>query len=148
MASVLNEQQREALCRRVASLSPSSQARWGRMCVAAMLAHLCRSAQMALGDLAVRPAGPRPFQMFPLKHLFLYVLPFPRNVATAPELLSAQAEPFEASQASLQGLLQRLSAGPISGVGPVHPLFGQLSRQEWGVLMHKHVNHHLRQFGA
>jgi hypothetical protein len=148
MASVLNERQREALCHRLASLTPSSSAGWGRMDVAAMLAHLCRSARMALGDLAVKSAGKRAFQMFPLKHLFLYVAPFPKNVATAPELLSAQAEPFQGGQAALLELLRRLGAGPTTGAGPVHPFFGKLSRREWGVLMHKHIDHHLRQFGV
>jgi hypothetical protein len=148
MASVLNEQQRDVLCQRVAALTPSSSARWGRMSVAAMLTHLCRSVQVAVGDLAVQSAGKRAFQLFPLKHLFIYVLPFPKNVATAPELLSAQAQPFEVGQAAALDLLRRLGAGPTAGAGPVHPFFGQLSRREWGVLMHKHVDHHLRQFGA
>lgn len=86
--------------------------------------------------------------MFPLKHLILYVLPFPKGAPTAPELLVAEPGPVAAGQTSLQELLERVGAGPAKGLGPVHPLFGQISRQEWGVLMHKHVDHHLRQFGV
>ena len=29
-----------------------------------------------------------------------------------------------------------------------HPAFGDLTHESWGVLLHKHVDHHLRQFGA
>lgn len=28
------------------------------------------------------------------------------------------------------------------------PVFGALDRHEWGVLAHKHFDHHLRQFGV
>jgi len=148
MRSVLNEKERQVLCRRVASLTGSSVPRWGRMNVAAMLAHLCQSSRMALGELPVRPKGKRAFQVFPLKHLILYVVPFPKGTPTSPELLVAEPGPVAAGQASLEELLQRVGTGPTEGVGPVHPLFGELSRKEWGVLMHKHVDHHLRQFGV
>ena len=29
-----------------------------------------------------------------------------------------------------------------------HSFFGRLTPEEWAVLMYKHVDHHLRQFGA
>ena len=31
---------------------------------------------------------------------------------------------------------------------PLHPAFGRLSTNEWGVLGYKHTNHHLTQFGV
>jgi hypothetical protein len=148
MRSVLNESDRDALGRRIAFLNPASTPRWGRMTVERMLAHLCQSARMALGELPVKPRGKRAFQVFPLKHLLLYVVPFPRGAPTAPELLAATPGPVEVEQRSLQGLLERLGTGPAGGAGPVHPLFGRLSRQEWGALVFKHSDHHLRQFGV
>jgi hypothetical protein len=90
----------------------------------------------------------RGFQVFPLKHLLLYVLPFPHGAPTAPELLVREPEPFEAVRQSLLELLERAGTEPMQGQGPVHPLFGQLTRREWGVVLHKHMNHHLTQFGA
>jgi hypothetical protein len=148
MRSVLDEGDRKALCRRVASLTAHSSPQWGRFTVATMLAHLCQSTRMALGELPVKPRGRVAFQRFPLKHLILYVFPFPKGAPTAPELLAAPPGPFEADQSTLQTLLERLGAGPCDGAGPVHPLFGPLSRKEWGALAYKHSDHHLRQFGV
>ncbi len=148
MPSVLREPDRAALRRRVESLTPSSTARWGRMTVAAMLEHLCRSVSMSLGELPVEPRNKRAFQVFPLKHLVLYVLPFPHNAPTAPELLVQEMGAFEVAQPSLLKLLERAGKGPVDGEGPVHPLFGRLSHREWGVLLHKHISHHLSQFGV
>jgi len=148
MRSVLNEADRSALCRRVASLPPAATARWGRMSAERMLAHLAQSARMALGELPVKPKGRRAFHVFPLKHLILYVLPFPKGAPTAPELLAGPPESLEAHRQALLELVERLGTGPAHGPGPEHPLFGPLTRQEWGVLVHKHSDHHLRQFGA
>jgi hypothetical protein len=148
MRSVLIENDREALGARIASLTPGSSARWGRMTVDRMLAHLCQSARMALGELPVRPAGKRAFQVFPLKHLILYVFPFPKGAPTAPELLTGPHTPVEDEKRALLELLARLGSGPGEGPGPTHPLFGPLSWPEWGALVYKHSDHHLRQFGA
>ncbi len=148
MRSVLNPRDCAQLSQRVASVAESSTPRWGKMTALAMLSHLCRASLMALGELPVQPHGKRVFQVFPMKHLMLYALPFPKGVPTAPELLEDEQRSFAAAQALLQSLLQRIGAAPTTGMGPTHPLFGRLSWQEWGALMHKHADHHLRQFGA
>jgi hypothetical protein len=148
MRSVLIDRDREALGRRVAGLTPGASALWGRMTVDRMLSHLSQNARMALGELPVKPRGKRAFQVFPLKHLILYVLPFPKGAPTAPELLAGPPMAVEDEKSTLVDLLARLGGGPREGTGPTHPLFGPLTRQEWGALVYKHSDHHLRQFGA
>lgn len=148
MGSILNERDRTAICSRMRSLSASSTARWGRMNLTGMLEHLRLSAQMAVGELAVASSNKRAFQVFPLKHLILYVLPFPKGAPTATELLPGAAETVEEERAAVLALLDRIGAGPQEGAGPAHPLFGPMSRREWGAVTYKHVDHHLKQFGA
>lgn len=148
MGSILNESDRTATRKRLGSLSPSSTARWGQMNVTGMLQHLRLSAQMAVGEIEVASKTKRVFQVFPLKHLILYVLPFPKGAPTAPELIPEAAESFEEERATLLQLLDRIGTGPQDGTGPAHPLFGPLSWREWGAATYKHVDHHLKQFGA
>lgn len=148
MGSILNENDRADIGRRMRSLSASSTARWGSMDVAAMLQHLRLSALMAVGELAVPSVNKRPLQVFPLKHLLLYVVPFPKGAPTAPELKPRVATSFEEERAALLDLYERIGTGLRDGVGPEHPLFGSLSRRQWGVATYKHTNHHLKQFGA
>jgi hypothetical protein len=114
----------------------------------AMLAHLKLAALMALGELPVANKSKRAFQVFPIKHLILHVVPFPKGAPTAPELLAPDSAPFDAIRSELVTLVERLAEGPRDGFGPVHPLLGRLSFREWGVATHKHTDHHLRQFGA
>ena len=148
MGTILNERDRAALDSRVRSLSVSSTARWGSMDVAGMLRHLRLATLMALGEYSVPSANKRAFQVFPLKHLILYVLPFPKGAPTAPELKSEAAASFEEERTALLELLERIGTGLRDGMGPDHPLFGPLSWREWGVATYKHTDHHLRQFGA
>ena len=148
MGSILNESDRAAIVSRLHSLSASSTARWGKMSVVGMLRHLGLSAQMGLGQIPVASANKRPFQVFPLKHLILYVFPFPKGAPTVPELKPGEVASFEEERASVLDLLDRIGAGPREGAGPAHPLFGPLSWQEWGVVAYKHTDHHLKQFGA
>ena len=148
MGSILNNEERSAIVRRMQSLSASSTARWGSMDVLGMLQHLRLSARMALGELEVPSVNKRAFHAFPLKHLILYVLPFPKGAPTAPELKPVDAVSFEEERAALLELLERIGTGPREGGGPAHPLFGPLTRREWGVVTYKHADHHLKQFGA
>jgi hypothetical protein len=148
MGSILKESDRAALASRMRRLSDSSTARWGKMSVTEMLHHLRLSGQMAVGELEVADANKRAFQRFPLKHLILYVLPFPKGAPTAAELLPDAAATFEEERAAVLALLDQIGVGPQDGAGPAHPLFGPMSRREWGTVTYKHVDHHLKQFGA
>jgi len=148
MRSILNEGDRAEITTRMRSLSVSSTGRWGSLDLTGMLQHLRLSALMTLGELSVPSANKRVFQMFPLKHLILYVLPFPKGAPTAPELKPSVAAALEEERKALLELLERIGTGPREGAGPAHPLFGPLTWREWGVVTYKHADHHLRQFGA
>jgi hypothetical protein len=148
MGTILNEGDRAEIVRRLQSLSASSTGRWGSMDVVAMLQHLCLSARMTVGELSLPSSNKRAFQMFPLKHLILHVLPFPKGAPTAPGLKPSSSGSFETERAALLDLIERIGTGPREGGGPAHPLFGPLTWREWGVVTYKHADHHLKQFGA
>ena len=113
-----------------------------------MLQHLRLAALMTVGELQVPSANKRPFQMFPLKHLLLYVLPLPKGAPTAPALKPTVSVQFEEERAAVLELFERMGTGLRDGMGPDHPLFGPLTWREWGVATYKHADHHLKQFGA
>src|SRR5262245_16911917 len=148
MGSILKEADRAEIVGRLQSLSASSTRKWGSLDVTGMLQHLNLSARMTLGELPVASSNKRVFQTFPLKHLILYVLPFPKGAPTAAELKPADASSFEEERTALLELMERIGTGAREGMGPDHPLFGPLSWREWGVATYKHTDHHLKQFGA
>src|SRR5215216_4118884 len=139
MGSILNEIDRAAIVSRMQSLSVSSSRRWGRMDVVGMLQHLHLSMRMTVGELEVPSANKRVFQVFPLKHLILYVLPFPKGAPTAPELKPTVTASLEKERAAVLELIERIATGAREGAAPDHPLFGPLTWREWGVVTYKHA---------
>jgi hypothetical protein len=77
--------------------------------------------------------------------------PIRRNSPSSPELFMAdptQCE-FERERAQLIQAIDRLvTAGAAGCTQHPHPFFGPLKPQQWAILMYKHVDHHLRQFGV
>ena len=147
MRSVFHQNDRLSLARRLDAVTSGSTARWGRMDSRQMLTHLTDSIRMALGELEVRPrSGPLRFPL--LRHAIIHWLPFPKGAPTAPELLMRRADDCDAERAVLKHLLERLGAMEGAREWPEHPAFGRLGSRDWGVLVHRHVDHHLRQFGA
>jgi hypothetical protein len=147
MKSVFHQADRLALSHRLDAVTTASTPLWGRMDSRQMLAHLSDGVRMALGELDVRPKG-GPLRFAPLRHAIIYWVPFPKGAPSAPELLARRAEDWDAERAALKHLLERLGALEGAREWPDHPAFGRMRSRDWGALMHKHVDHHLRQFGA
>lgn len=148
MKSLRNESDRLEILRRFNALTPELQPQWGRFTAGKMLCHLIDAFRMAHGELATKPPTRRAFTVFPLKHLFLFVIPFPKNVRTAPELLTTDPSTFEQDRQACSALIERYARTPAAGDGPSHPFFGVLTWAQWGVLQWRHTDHHLRQFGV
>lgn len=147
MASIWNDADRNELVRRAWSLTPSHTARWGKFSVGGMLAHLNDSARMATGDLPVAAKAPPFLKWAPVRYLLIHVLPMPKGAPTAPELLArTTAADLAQEQQAFQNLFDALPRR--ASLAPAHPAFGPMTRDEWGLLIHKHTDHHLRQFGA
>ena len=149
MKTIYNPGDRDSLLSRIASLQPGATRLWGKMTAAQMLAHLV----IAVDDAA----GGRAFKQSLLGRLVTPLIrssifgekPFGKNAPTHPTYVVSGAGDFEAARGRLAQLVGRLAdEGPAVADGRVHPFFGRLTGAEWGVLIHKHVDHHLRQFGA
>jgi len=61
----------------------------------------------------------------------------------------AQERDLKAERERLRGLIERFVAGGRAGCTThPHSFFGKLTPEEWAILMYKHLDHHLRQFGV
>jgi hypothetical protein len=120
------------------------------MSPAQMLAHCSKGLEMAAGEIrpprvligriiggVIRRAALRDDK------------PMMRNSPTSKELVVENDGDFAAEHARLGSLIDRIAAaGPAGCTSHPHAFFGPLSADEWGILMYKHLDHHLRQFGA
>ncbi|MEZ5291254.1 MAG: DUF1569 domain-containing protein [Vicinamibacterales bacterium] len=147
MATIWNHPARTALVMRAGALTPGHRARWGQFGVSGMVAHLNDSMRMALGDLTVHAKAPSILRWAPVRYLVIHLLPMPKSAPTAPELLARTSGADLARELeTFVALLARFD-GRVS-LAATHPVFGRMTSDDWGALIHKHTDHHLRQFGA
>jgi hypothetical protein len=135
---------------RILKLRPESERRWGTMNAAQAVAHCSGGLEMALGD--TRPKRGLIGWVFGwiIKPLALgNDEPMRRNTPTMPEMVVADERELGNERRRLIGLIDRFAAaGPAGCTTYPHSFFGRLTPQQWAVLMYKHLDHHLRQFGA
>lgn len=150
MHTLWNESDRGDMLGRFDRLRPDSSAHWGRMSAPQMLAHIGDSMRMAIGAVRVEPRR-TPLRFTPIKQLVIYGLPSaPRNLPTAPELRKTPPGVWGEDLRDAKELIRRavVRYHQPTSKWPDHPAFGRLSSRAWGVLLYKHLDHHLRQFGV
>ena len=136
--------------KRIGELTPASQRQWGTMTASQALAHCSAAMEMATGDKLL----PRMFIGRLLGGLVKSKAihsgePLKRNTPTARDLVIKDDRVLVKEQERLCGLVDRFAtAGPQGCTKHPHTFFGPLTPEEWATLMYKHLDHHLRQFGA
>ena len=139
----------EEVISRIDKLQANSPRQWGKMDVAQMMAHCSAALDMASGQI-------NPPRMLigrliggMVKPIYTNEKPFSKNNPTDKKLLVTDQRDFFREQQQLKIKVRQFHEG---GEGRCtrhpHPFFGALTAQEWSRGMYKHLDHHLRQFGA
>jgi len=140
----------EEVKERVARLRPDSERLWGKMNPAQMLAHCSAAIGMAVGETCPpRILLGRLLGRVAKKSLIVNGEPMRRNSMTEKSVLVTDERDFVVERQRLRESIDRFAAGG-PGICTKHPhfFFGPLTPVEWAVLMHQHLDHHLRQFGV
>lgn len=150
MKSILNDADRKEVLGRVARVRPDSARQWGRMSPHGMVCHLADAFASVLGDREAKDhstlLGRTAMKWFALST----PVPWPKGVPTLPEADQERGgtKPvdFDADLARLLALAEAFPSR-LDATSMRHPLFGRMSRGEWGRWAYRHVDHHARQFG-
>jgi hypothetical protein len=139
----------QELIGRIDSLTPTAQARWGKMNAEQMVAHLTDALKLATGELTAKPKK-MIFRYPPFRQFVAYLMPIPKGAPTLPELRRRESDAGTLAQnrAELARVLRDIASRSAQKEWPEHPAFGNLGRRAWGVLGYRHADHHLRQFGV
>ena len=137
---------KQDIINRINQLTPQSQALWGKMNVAQMLAHC----QMPLGVATGKHILKGSFFLKLIGSLFKKKLfneePFQHNLPTAKSFIIANPNEFEKEKQNLVDMVNSFSETAMSG--EPHPFFGKMTKEEWSKGTWKHLDHHLQQFGV
>jgi hypothetical protein len=149
MNTLFDDTDRAALVARINALQPAAARQWGKMNPAQMLCHLGKALETATGDRPMKQKFLGKILTPLIRKSVFGDKPFGKNSPTDPTFVVADDRDFAAERARLLALIGRLVArGPAAAGDAPHAFFGKLSGEEWGQLMYKHIDHHLRQFGG
>jgi hypothetical protein len=134
---------------RIESLRPDSQKQWGAMNVAQMMSHCSGWFEMAAGLTSSSRSFIGRIVGGMVKKSILGQGLIRRNMPTDKTLIRKNDCNFEQEQRHLIDWVQRFSSeGPLRYKTHPHTFFGPMTPLEWSILGYKHLDHHLRQFGA
>lgn len=150
MRTIFDINTRTALVGRIEKINEENKAKWGKMNVFQMLKHNTYWNRWILGKenhTYKQAFMGKLFGKIALKKMIKDEKPFDKNIPTSSQ--------FKAKD--LNGDLEKEKAKWISLIKEyenyqnpnfVHDFFGKMTKEEIGILVHKHCDHHLRQFGV
>ncbi len=152
MKTLLHQADKEEILRRLDSIQPTSQRRWGSMSAHNMICHLSDGFRLYMGELPAKTTAV-PIPRVLIKWFALWApVQWPHGFKTAPEIDQqvggTRPVEFAADIGELRELIERFTRRPADYVPKPHTHFGPLSEREWKRLAYLHADHHLRQFGA
>ena len=150
MPTIRNQTEKSLLIERLNRLTGEEKPLWGKMNVNQMMSHLVQTADLPF-NVTLKDRS-NFFSRTLLKPLILYVLPMPKEVKTPPEMNQKEngrhPQEFEADKTLVINAVHALPSLADDHDCKHHPFFGKMSAKEWAVIAHKHIDHHLKQFGV
>jgi hypothetical protein len=150
LPNIFDKDVSEKITQRINRLKPDTQAQWGKMNVAQMLAHCNVAYEMVYEDKHPKPN----FLMKILLKSFVNQTvtgekPYKRNSQTAPAFVMKYPKDFEKEKDRLVSYIQKTQQlGEANFDNKDSHSFGKLSITEWNNMFYKHLDHHLHQFGV
>lgn len=143
----------DAIKERIQRLHPGSERLWGTMTLVQTVTHCTSALEMGMGSIHPKRAAFPARMIGPMiKPLVLRDdKPLRRNSPSSPELFKNVTSgcDLQRERATLITAIDSFTTQGAAGCSRnPHPFFGQLTPQEWAILMYKHLDHHLRQFSV
>jgi len=151
--SIFDQQALDEILTRVHLLTAGTRGKWGKPSTQQMTRHLSEAGRMAFDEVNV-PDQSNVITRTLVKWLFLRNIKPPGrekgNIKTFPQVdiiaLGIEVNSLDDELRSYEGVLRRIVA--TKNLSSRHPLFGRMSRDDWGYLTYAHADYHLTQFNV
>lgn len=147
MQSFFTETTYKDLHHRLDKISTDRPALWGTMNAAQMFKHCQQPIKTALGK-DTTPMKSNWLVKFLFKKMMYSPKPFKKNVPTPKKFRMTADYDFNSEKEKLNQWMQELWSDRNNEDRPEHPVFGHFTKEQWGILQWKHLDHHFRQFGV
>ena len=147
MKSFFEEGVYDEISLRLNKLNKDASATWGKMNAGQMLNHC----QMPLNIiLEKKDYGVKPNWLINLlfkKSMYSDKL-WKKNLPTAKGFAIKDEKDFETEKKAITDLINELNTQRNRNDWKPHPAFGAMTKEQWGKMQYKHLDHHFRQFGV
>ncbi len=134
---------------RLNKLTEETKPLWGNMTVAQMFAHCTEVFKVPLSKKKANRSLLGMLFGSMAKKSILSPKPFKKNLPTSRGFKIKDERDFYIEKQNLMTVMAKFYSGGPKNLGSYkHPFFGNLTGEEWGISMHKHLDHHLKQFGV
>ena len=148
MKSIFNQTDNQKIINRINQLTPESTAQWGKMNVSQMLKHCNDATIVAFNEKELKVNFIFKLMGSLMRNSILNAPEFAKNSPTAKEFKYQENFDFETIKNELISNFSRFQEGEQAITCKNHPFWGKMTTEDWNKLMWKHVDHHLKQFGA
>ncbi|ADV47982.1 DUF1569 domain-containing protein [Cellulophaga sp. E16_2] len=147
MKSIFDETTKNELEERIALLNENSERKWGKMTVGQMAWHCQYPLKLAIENKPSSKKGNLLAQLFFKKSMYNNKA-WRKNLPTAPQLKAREPKNFSDEVKVLQQLMYDMHQLKSREAWNAHPFFGHFTKEQWGQVQYKHLDHHLTQFGV
>lgn len=149
MKSLFDTEAYKEINTRLETLSPNETPKWGKMNPAQMLHHCQKAFEVPLGKSDLK--RPNIFVRTLVKTFKKSLYndkPWKQSLPTTKQFKVTEPRDFQKEKNRLKELMEEFHQKGADYNWPEHPAFGQFTASQWGQMQYKHMDHHLRQFGA
>lgn len=150
MKTIFDKNTREQLIERIGAIDETNEAQWGKMNLYQMLKHNTYWNGWILGkdDHIYKQAFMgKLFGKRVLKGMVKNEKPLDKNIPTSSQFKVKETNgDFDAEKAKWISLTKAFDK--YDNPNFIHDFFGKMNKEQIGILVYKHTDHHLRQFGA
>jgi len=147
MQSIFEESAYMEIKSRLNLLNANSQGQWGKMSVGQMVWHCQIPLKLAIKNKKYNKKGNLFVKLIFKKSLY-NDSPWRKNLPTAPMAKATEEKDFETEIKILNELVDAMYEQKGRTEWNPHPIFGTFTKEQWGKLEYKHLDHHLKQFGV
>jgi len=147
--SLFNEKDNQEIIRRFNNLTTNSKPDWGKMEVSQMVQHCTLSLKACLGEIKPKRAFTGILFGKMIKKKILSSDFLRKNTPTSKEYVVKENLNLDDVKLTLISYIRKfVESGREAVTKETHPFFGKMTVGEWDILMCKHLDHHLMQFGV
>ena len=147
MKSLFDTKAHESIIERLHRLDQNSNPLWGSMSVGQMVYH-CQFPLNIILEKEDYNLKPNWMVKLFFKKAMYSDKPWRKSLPTVAAFKVSDDKNFLKERQTLERLINELYDCRDRAHWPKHPSFGKLTKEQWGKMHYKHLDHHFRQFGV